>query len=114
MLVISLPPTKVLLSNIQCVCKPSMQRHFLGFCEIRGFPAALSPSSLGTWYKAVFELLLQKWENIAKELSGSSAADDVGPSVEEAIQCAKVFAALIQVTKTHTDKQVRNYLSIDK
>lgn len=38
----------------------------------------------------------------------------MGPSVEEAIQCAKVFAALIQVTKTHTDKQVRDYLGIYK
>ncbi len=70
--------------------------------------AALSPSSLGTWYKALFEVLLQKWESIAKELTASNAADDVEATVEQACQCAKVFAALNQVTKTHTDKQVRN------
>lgn len=30
-------------------------------------------------------------------------------SVAEACQCAKIFAALIQLTKTHTDKQVGNH-----
>lgn len=68
--------------------------------------AALTPSSLGTWYKALFETLLLKWESIAKCLNSSSAAVGVDGSVAEACQCAKIFAALMQVTKTHTDKQV--------
>ncbi|BDA41598.1 probable fanconi anemia group D2 protein homolog [Coccomyxa sp. Obi] len=68
--------------------------------------AALTPTSLGTWYKALFETLLLKWESIAKCLSSSTAAVGMDGSVAEACQSSKIFAALMQVTKAHTDKQV--------
>jgi len=52
-------------------------------------------------------VLLEQWERIAKDLSGSNPPDDADSLVVEAVQCANIFAVLINVTKSHVDKQVR-------
>jgi hypothetical protein len=60
-----------------------------------------------TWYKALFESLIKRWQGLDKELSSSNTALALtAQSLEDAGQCAKAFSALIQVTKTHSQKQV--------
>ena len=69
--------------------------------------AALSVASVPTWYKALFETVLRIWEDDAQQLCSmavSGAACKAQISV--ARMCAQAFAALIQVTKHHRDKQV--------
>lgn len=68
--------------------------------------AALSSRTLPTWYKALFEILIDHWEGIEKELSKPAALETAGPALDNAGQCGKIFSALIQVTKGHIDKQV--------
>lgn len=69
--------------------------------------AALSAASLATWFKALFEALLSIWDDKARQLCSISVDDEACQGlVNEASRCAQAFAALIQVTKYHRDKQV--------
>lgn len=69
--------------------------------------AALSAASVAIWYKALFEALLSIWDDNAQRLCSVSIGDPACESLlEVAGRCAQAFAALIQVTKHHRDKQV--------
>ena len=62
---------------------------------------------MATWYKALFEALLSIWEDNAHHLCSTSVSDAAcNALVNVAGKCAQAFAALIQVTKHHSNKQV--------
>lgn len=68
---------------------------------------ALCTASVATWYKALFEALLNIWDDTARQLCSMGVSDAACKALlDMAGKCAQAFAGLIQVTKQHRDKQV--------